>query len=35
MSTVTIYGERLDVVTGDEGTVAVAGRPCRVIPIGT
>jgi biotin carboxyl carrier protein len=34
MATVTIYGERLDVVPGDEGTVTVAGRLCRVIPIG-
>jgi biotin carboxyl carrier protein len=34
MSAVTIYGERLDVVPGDEGTVTVAGRLCRVIPIG-
>jgi biotin carboxyl carrier protein len=31
---VTLHGERLDVVPGDEGTVSVAGRLCRVIPIG-
>ena len=31
---VDIYGERLDVVPGDDGTVTVDGRPCRVMTIG-